>query len=1021
MYISGNAIAILSDHQSLLQTIYDDDDQPLESVALDEVTGKIAVCTHTTVRIYKPFVHGDGDLKWALETSFTPDIDDSKSQDDPTTGAMVLSWGSSEELLVSRSALSLYQTTPDLTCTWRKALASPVKHADLSYDSAYIASVSCYDRLVKVWRRLSYVSDEVRFDFMYLSHPEVVTSLHWRQPYHVDQTVDNVLYTFCLDNVLRIWTGSDSYSHQQLTLWGKIDFAAEGAGLNLQWAAIVHGRDISAAAETAVQEGPAEYGKGDGPLVNTVELANRNPEICVVFDGRGKMSAWAMEDVASKSQPKKKANNKSKTFAIVQNVTSNDYKFLPADGPSPHVEIQTYCNKPGGHLSILMHFLDGRIEFYEANISRLLDASVNANRLRRKCVWSGHSSSVVKTVRNYSGRAVVSRTREGETVVWKHALYTEKTRLTRQSTFTSKDHIHRIAVLRKGRFVVFLHHDRASVWDCRHSEPSLIAECAYKIPGKPLCLLVLPRRTPEQSSVAHIATITSEKKGIVWEINLPLYHESAAPNGVKPNGQSNGQSNGQANGHAPSIEEFSRFELDDAGDLSYVLPVDPAGSAPMISGFLDVFARDVAVSYTKGGRVEFWTASIGDGEVEWLSTASMETGVSEPALASGSTMKKAALVNTARTAVTIWDIRGARLEYNQEFESQNFIQDLDWTSTPDSQSILAVGFPSRVLLLSQMRFDYLNKGPAWAPIREISIRDLTPHPIGDSTWLGDGNLVIGAGNQLFVHDRKFDSSGSLVKSISLPHKQDGKWDLFDVVQRLNGPLPVFHPQFLSQCMLAGKTLLTHRILMSLHKTLKFWIEGEPIDDYLGLDLEEFYIGRSSQSKFTSGKEGSSYFDEHQSVDDVDEVFSEDVAQMINEKLTNIALPQLSGHEQFQLVDMIECIGMVEKHRRSMDENGARFMIYYRQHALRKRRTNEVSMSWREINWAYHSISQDMLTDFVSRQHHGSLLWEHARESGMFMWLTDIAAVVRIVFGSGNLKREMLIQTQESAIRDDRTE
>ncbi|KKY32142.1 putative regulator of v-atpase in vacuolar membrane protein [Diaporthe ampelina] len=385
---------------------------------------------------------------------------------------------------------------------------------------------------------------------------------------------------------------------------------------------------------------------------------------------------------------------------------------------------------------------------------------------------------------------------------------------------------------------------------------------------------------------------------------------------------------GGTNGHEPpSIKEFHRFDLKDAGDLSYVLPVDPAGSTPMVQGFLDVFARDVAISYTRTGRVEFWTARVGDTKVDWLSTASMETGVSEPALASGSTMKKAALVNSSRSAITIWDIRGAQLEYNQQFEAQNAIQDLDWTSTPDLQSILAVGFPSRVLLLSQMRFDYLNKGPAWAPVREINIREFTPHPIGDSTWLGDGNLVIGAGNQLFVNDRKFDATHTLVKDVSLPYKKDRKWDLFDVVQRLNGPLPVFHPQFLSQCMLAGKVAAVQRILMALHKTLKFWVEGDEFDDYLGLELDEFYIDKSAAA-FTPGKETRSYFDDRTLPDDDDEVFSEDVAQTINEKLTNIALPRI----------------------------------------------------------------QDMLTDFVARQHHGGLLWEHARESGMFMWLTDNAAV-----------------------------
>jgi hypothetical protein len=137
-----------------------------------------------------------------------------------------------------------------------------------------------------------------------------------------------------------------------------------------------------------------------------------------------------------------------------------------------------------------------------------------------------------------------------------------------------------------------------------------------------------------------------------------------------------------------------------------------------------------------------------------------------------------------------------------------------------------------------------------------------------------------------------------------------------------------------------------------------------------------------------------------SFDDTDEVFSEEIAENICEKLQNITIPQLSGHEQIQLLDIVECAGVVEKQRRSMDENGARFMLFFRQHALRKGRTNEIHMSWREINWAYHSTSQDILVDFVSKQYHGSLLWENARESGIFMWLADPAAVVCGPFPDG---------------------
>jgi hypothetical protein len=223
----------------------------------------------------------------------------------------------------------------------------------------------------------------------------------------------------------------------------------------------------------------------------------------------------------------------------------------------------------------------------------------------------------------------------------------------------------------------------------------------------------------------------------------------------------------------------------------------------------------------------------------------METGLDNPSLVSGSMLKKAALVNSDRTKVTIWDIGASQLEYEADYDMHNVVQDLDWTATPDKQAILAIGFPYRVIVLAQMRFDYLNKGPAWAPIREISIRDLTPHPIGDSAWLGDGHLVIGSGHQMFVHDRKVGISNQLKADLRLPTRRDGAWDMFEAVQRFNGPLPVFHPHFLSQCILSGKNDLVRRILVSLHKTLKYFIAGEVIDDYLGIDPNDFYASEVS--------------------------------------------------------------------------------------------------------------------------------------------------------------------------------
>lgn len=128
------------------------------------------------------------------------------------------------------------------------------------------------------------------------------------------------------------------------------------------------------------------------------------------------------------------------------------------------------------------------------------------------------------------------------------------------------------------------------------------------------------------------------------------------------------------------------------------------------------------------------------------------------------------------------------------------------------------------------------------------------------------------------------------------------------------------------------------------------------------------------------------------------VVDEKIASILNENLSRIALPQLTSHEQFRLVDTIECVATVEKHRRSMDDNAARYFLFFRQHMLRKSQgvANKDRVSWREIVWAFHSGSQDILTDLVSRQFNGKLTWKAARESGLFMWLSDLTSLVRLL-------------------------
>lgn len=737
-----------------------------------------------------------------------------------------LSWGVAEELLVGVDNLTLYDTQSSFRKIWNRRLANPAKLALLSYDSAYLASTGSHDRLVKVWRRLSFGSDDVRFDFTYLPHPQTVTNIRWRRPYHFDQTVDNVLYSFCSDNVLRVWAATDPHGLQILQLWTEIDLCAAIQPRNgptekvsqVRFAFVIDGRDFTQATEQAIADVAPSHISSHA-LDHLIEVANRSPEICVVLDDHGHMSAWGLENIGCKDR---QVTNVFNIAHIADLKVSLPQQTGETDGMC---QIYNYCDQNGGHLNILVHRFDGVIEVLKSNLASLFDPSQRTDRLISCAILTGQSGPIKKIVRNISGRAVVSRTADDESVVWRHISGKSGSTLTRQSLVKPVEHVHRICVLRRGSYVAFLHETSLTLWDCRRSRGKLLATRSFSLVGKPLCLLVLPEMERHES-IAHVATISSKMEGVVWEIQLPN-----APSGVK-------HVNGVKNTY---IREFCRFALDAADDLAYVLPVDPAGSPPVISGFLDTFARDVAISYTHSGLVRSWTAKVDmeESKVDWLPTCSVETGVLEPALASGSSLRKAALVSSNRSELTIWDVRGAQLEYAEDFKSQDVVQDLDWTSTPDDQSILAVGFKHRVLLLSQMRYDYLDKGPAWASIREINIRDLTPHPIGDSTWLGDGHLVIGAGNQLFVYDQKFTIPASLLANLRLPKRSDAEWSLFEIVTRVNGPLPIFHPQFLSQCILSGKLMLVQRILLALWQALKF--KGtEGVDNLLNMDLDEFY-------------------------------------------------------------------------------------------------------------------------------------------------------------------------------------
>ncbi|KAK9467677.1 RAVE protein 1 C terminal-domain-containing protein [Lipomyces arxii] len=984
-YASGNNLVILSHPGILHQTIYLDRDGG--AVDIEENTGKIAIVSGPKVLIFAPSNDRGALLRWTQKWTVHLDLDDGVPNG--------VSWGTEEEIFISGKTISLWGIFKDGPHRlWSKKLAIPAMIAAFSFDAYLAATVGKNDRLVKVWRRFSYDTSNVDFDFSYLAHPRAVTGLRWRRPFSRSQSMENILYTICADGILRIWAPTDSVESSYMQMWASLDLfdvIPRSTSLDLRYSFIIDNKDFTRATESAVRNA-----KGDDlskeKMKKLIEIASRNPDVCLVFDQLGRMAAIGIENIGSRVR---------KAFSLFDIF----YDDTPMKNFPRDCEQITFLGFGAStpeepDFALIMHDFHGAIRHYVSNFSQLLSTADEDCRLILRHIWTGHYKSVQSLVRTADGRALLSSSNHAENIVWVPRKRFGTIMLDPTSIIMAPDKVQRAVILESGKYIVTMQSQDLVLWDCHGSRARRVAaDPIGSLSRKTILNLFLLPEFGLSSGVAHVVAVFSDQQGVVWEVK-------AGNDGVS-NGVANGMKNGLANGHGTKSQKSSitkislfQFPVPNGDTLVNVLSVDPVGWNAVLTGSMDAYARDVISSISDNGMVRSWTARMApdNSAIHWLQTAKVSTGIKSLQLAKGSSMKKMAIVDFDSTRLTIWDIGEEHLEYEESFTEFSAIKDLDWTCTPDSQSILAVGFHDKVRLYCQLRFDYTKELPAWASFREIDMRQYTPRNVGDSIWLDDGTLVIGSGNQLFTHDKRMDTSIA-IKALHLDTHKLPLHSIFDIVSVLNGPLPLYHPQLIAQAIFYGKADPVRKILVNLLKELKFGVPTDnniaDVTSTLGIDIDEFtqpqlsnnipvYSARSRSEKYS--KLFSSAYD----VEEDYSTFNEKVATSLNEYLTQISLPYLTSHQQISLVAMIEGMGQVEEHRRSLDENGIRYLLSFRLFVLHKE--SMLQMPYRDHNWAFHSQSQEILLDLVSKSYNNRMTWQQARESGIFVWLKSSDSV-----------------------------
>ncbi|PFH54806.1 hypothetical protein AMATHDRAFT_72570 [Amanita thiersii Skay4041] len=406
-----------------------------------------------------------------------------------------------------------------------------------------------------------------------------------------------------------------------------------------------------------------------------------------------------------------------------------------------------------------------------------------------------------------------------------------------------------------------------------------------------------------------------------------------------------------------------------------ILPVDPMSWSTNRTANSE---HDVLLSLSGTGELQFWLPE-GDTSPEWRCTGKVRTGRLGMRKARCSSAKKTALIVPTPDGeeLTIWDSKesefAAGLEYRYIYNEK--VNDLDWTSTPDQQSILAVGFTYHVELLCQQRMTYFEHVLGWTLCHRIEIGSSIPYPISDSIWLANGSFLIGAGHHLCLYGES--------KSTEI-HES-----LFEYVARLNGPLPDYHPQMLLQCLLWGKVELVKNIIINLVHDLKAYDADPRIWHWTSLPVSQFYETDAS------------------SMEENDAIFSRRLVTSLIDALENQPIPHLTPNEQAHLIVLIQTTLEIDEQRRALDSNGLRYLISMRSfYILNRRASAPVSpesycaqhrrtgtgrrerLRYRDMVWAFHSECQGLLLNASIAACNGKMVWSGARALGLPLWLNS---------------------------------
>lgn len=513
---------------------------------------------------------------------------------------------------------------------------------------------------------------------------------------------------------------------------------------------------------------------------------------------------------------------------------------------------------------------------------------------------------------------------------------------------------HSVANERRHLLLVWEKAHRLSLWDCNGAN-------AFSMPA----LLVSQISLDQLLVLRQIAAIRVEAQ---YYIVAVLGDWSVLAWSLETEPKSNSFSLATSNVD-PISYEYSPFTMGSIGDTIY------ATEFSFIS---------------EDGYVENYKPYFEGGRIKWAIQNKISTDICKARSIEGAGhLHKVGIVSSNGEAFSVWDSKTGVLEYEESACTEyGPISKINWTLvSTNSSAFIVVSYKSFVLLYTQLRYDYTNRVPTFAAIEQINLGGYTPHHISDVVWLNGTHLAIASGNQFFIDDHWVqlraenglnNTVTSNIRQLCLgyfpeSHDKDLVLDMDDLARILNGPLPLYHPQFLVQALFMNQLLVVELILVTLFRKMS---KGSPIAWDLGLDMAKILVTQTGLSDHKP-----------QDVDDTKSIdvfsrFTEDLAQLLAQELAKVTLPLLTRHQQLTLIATVSLVLKLKRELASLDKNGSRFLIG----CELSRRSAQPKLTMRDVNWALHSDNREALLaiaqDIVQRR----LTWTAARNLHLAFWV-----------------------------------